>query len=53
MKKPTQPKKLNAEQLKTQHRPTGGGVFVRDKTGIKEQIEGPGTSEFNAKTGAK
>ena len=45
--------KLNAEQLKPQHRPAGGGVFVRDKTGIKEQLEGPGKSGFNKKTGAK
>ena len=54
MKKPTQPKKINAEKLNPQHRPAGGGVFVRDpKTGIKKQLEGPGKAEFNAKTGAK
>lgn len=37
-----------AEQYKPEHRPTGGGVFVRDKSGaIKKQLEGPGKTEFN------
>ena len=37
----------NAEQYKPEHRPAGGGVFVRNDNGIKEQLEGPGKNEFN------
>ena len=54
MKPSKKMQQTNAEQYKPEHRPTGGGVFVRDDNGIKAQLEGPGKADFNkAKTGAK